>query len=70
MRTVPLATSAVATLKAWRSNRLPVGPVFPVNIGTIDQSWQEARAEAGLDDVRFHTFDTAPRVISRYQVHR
>ena len=53
-RTVPLAASAVATLKAWRANRLPVGPVFAVNIGTIDQSWQEARAGAGLDDVRFH----------------
>jgi len=28
-RTVPLATSAIATLKAWRADRLPVGAVFP-----------------------------------------
>jgi len=28
-RTVPLAATAVATLKAWRKARLPIGAVFP-----------------------------------------
>jgi integrase len=53
-RTVPLASTAVATLKTWRSKRLPVGAVFPVPQSTIDKAWQAARNAAGLPDVRFH----------------
>ena len=53
-RTVPLAQTAVDVLKAWRKGRLRVGAVFPVNMGTLDVSWQAARDAAGLHDVRFH----------------
>jgi hypothetical protein len=52
----PSANSAARCLsgryvESVACNRLPVGPVFPVNIETIDQSWQEARAGAGLSRV-------------------
>lgn len=53
-RTVPLAQTAVDTLKKWRSGRLPVGAVFPIPAATLDKAWQEARAEAQLVDCRFH----------------
>jgi integrase len=53
-RTVPLAPSAVATLKQWRTGRLRVGPVFPFGLALIDNAWQDARDRAGLNDVRFH----------------
>jgi integrase len=53
-RTVPLAETAVATIKDWRADKLPVGRVFPLATGTIDLAWREARARARLDDVRFH----------------
>jgi integrase len=53
-RTVPLAPMAVDALKAWRANRLRVGPVFPLLLGTVDFAWRAARASVGLDDVRFH----------------
>ncbi len=53
-RTVPLAETAVATIKEWRCDKLPTGKVFPLATGTIDLAWQEAMARARLDDVRFH----------------
>ncbi len=53
-RTVPLAETAIATIKDWRGDKLPVGAVFPMSAGAIDRAWQAARAAAGLDDVRFH----------------
>lgn len=53
-RTVPLAPSAVAVLKAWKTNRLRVGPVFPISPNVMDKAWQSARADAGLPDFRFH----------------
>lgn len=53
-RTVPLAAAAVSTLRTWRSGRLPVGAVFPINQFTLDDEWQAARDRAGLHDVRFH----------------
>jgi integrase len=53
-RTVPLAETAVATIKEWRGDKLPTGKVFSLATGTIDLAWQEARARARLDDVRFH----------------
>lgn len=53
-RTVPLAPVAVDTLKAWRTDRLPVGPVFPDRPGTVQKAWEAARDAAGLHDFRFH----------------
>lgn len=53
-RTVPLAQSAVAVLRTWRTGRLPVGAVFPLPSSTLDKAWQAARAEAKLDQFRFH----------------
>jgi integrase len=53
-RTVPLAASAVAVLKAWRGDLQPMGAVFPYSPNVIDKAWQEAREAAGLPDVRFH----------------
>ena len=53
-RTVPLAQTAVATLKAWKAGKLPVGLVFPININLLDKAWQAARAEAAIEDIRFH----------------
>jgi integrase len=53
-RTVPLAASAVITLKTWKADRLAVGAVFPYSANVIDKAWQEARKAAGLPDVRFH----------------
>jgi integrase len=53
-RTVPLAATAVATLKEWKANRLPVGSVFPESPNVIDKAWQAARIEAGLPEFRFH----------------
>jgi integrase len=53
-RTVPLAPTAVAVLKAWKKGRLPTGLVFPMTIDGIDKPWREAREAAGLGDFRFH----------------
>ena len=53
-RTVPLAQTAVESLKAWGRDRIKVGAVFPDLPGTIQKSWEAARAEAGLEDFRFH----------------
>lgn len=53
-RTVPLAPTAVTTLRAWRSGRVPAGAVFPVKVSVVEAAWRAARAEAGLPDVRFH----------------
>lgn len=53
-RTVPLAASAIGTLKAWKADRLPVGSVFPKIQWAIDPAWRKARSEANLEDVRFH----------------
>ena len=53
-RTVPLAKTAVATLKAWRSGRVPVGAVFPYSVNVIDKAWQAARAKSGIENMRFH----------------
>jgi len=53
-RTVPLAATAVETLKAWGKDRLPVGPVFPDLPGTMQKAWEAARVEAKLTDFRFH----------------
>lgn len=53
-RTVPLASPAVAALKAWGKGRLRVGPVFPYTKNQIDKPWQAARDAAGLPDFRFH----------------
>jgi len=53
-RTVPLAQTAVDTLTAWRKQRLPAGPVFPIPAATLDNAWQDARTRAELEDVRFH----------------
>jgi integrase len=53
-RTVPLADPAIAVLKEWKANRLPVGAVFPNVQWEIDPAWRAARDEAGLPDVRFH----------------
>jgi integrase len=53
-RTVPLAAHAVAALKDMRKGRLPVGPVIPYSITTIDKAWQAARDSVGLHDFRFH----------------
>jgi integrase len=53
-RTVPLAASAVATLKAWKKGRLTVGAVFPYPMSMLDISWRAARDAAKLADVRFH----------------
>ena len=53
-RTVPLAAPAVAVLRELRKGRLPVGPVVPCSVTTIDKAWQAARADAGLRDFRFH----------------
>lgn len=53
-RTVPLATTAVDSLAAWGKDRLKVGGVFPDQPGTIQKAWEAARAEAKLEDFRFH----------------
>jgi integrase len=53
-RTVPLAPSAVALLKAWKKGRPAVGPVFPFVIDGMEKPWREARDAAGLHDFRFH----------------
>ena len=46
--------TAVATLQEWGKGRLRVGVVFPESPDVIDKAWRAARAEAGLNDVRFH----------------
>jgi integrase len=51
---VSLAATAVATLRAWRSGRLPVGAVFPCNVSALVSAWQTALDAAGLHEVRFH----------------
>ncbi len=53
-RTVPLAATAVAALKAWKSNRLPVGSVFAIEESALDHAWRLARDAASLHDFRFH----------------
>jgi integrase len=53
-RTVPLAPSAVATLKTWGKGRLKTGPVFPHTKDQVDKPWRDARDAAGLQDFRFH----------------
>jgi len=53
-RTVPLAPTAVATLRAWRSGRVPAGVVFPFKVSALEDAWHVARDAAGLGDVRFH----------------
>jgi integrase len=53
-RTVPLAQTAVDTLKRWKDGRLPVGAVFPDMAGPLDKAWREARDAAGLQGFRFH----------------
>lgn len=53
-RTVPLAATAITTIKDWRADKLPVGAVFQLATGTIDLAWREARTRARLEDVRFH----------------
>lgn len=53
-RTVPLATTAVTVLTAWKKGRLAVGPVFPYTKDTINKPWRAARDAAGLHDFRFH----------------
>jgi integrase len=53
-RTVPLAQTAVATLKAWRRSRIPTGPVFPAEDHHIEIAWRSARAAAGVPNFRFH----------------
>jgi integrase len=44
----------VEVLKAWKRARLPVGSVFALTVDGVDKPWRLARAEAGLDDFRFH----------------
>jgi integrase len=53
-RTVPLAGTAVETLKSWKKDRIPKGTVFPYPASTIDKAWQDARTNAKLGDFRFH----------------
>lgn len=53
-RTVPLAQTAVETLRTWGAGTDKVGAVFPGPLGRIDKAWEAARAEAGLEDFRFH----------------
>lgn len=53
-RTVPLAPPAVVVLTEWGKDRLPVAAVFPELPGTLQKAWEAARAEAKLEDFRFH----------------
>ncbi len=53
-RTVPLASTAVAALAGWGGQADMAGPVFPDLPGTMQKAWEAARAEAGLEDFRFH----------------
>jgi integrase len=53
-RTVPLAASAVVTLKARKKGRLTLGAVFPYPMSMLDISWRASRGAAKLPDVRFH----------------
>lgn len=53
-RTVPLAQSAVAVLRDWGRDRLKVGTVFPDQVGTLQNAWNAAREQAGIQDFRFH----------------
>jgi integrase len=53
-RTVPLAPTAIATIRAWRHGRLPLGDVFPKAESPLDVSFRIARDRAGLGDFRFH----------------
>jgi len=53
-RAVPLAEPAVAALRAWRKDRLRVGVVFPAPVHRVEEAWQQAKATAGLHDLRFH----------------
>jgi integrase len=55
-RTVPLSSSAEATLTQWASGRIAwqQGRVFQISKTELDKSWRVARDSAGLHDVRFH----------------
>lgn len=53
-RTVPLAQTAVAVLKAWKKGRVAAGVVFPFVIDGMEKPWREARDAAGLEGFRFH----------------
>lgn len=44
----------LASLRAWRKDRLPVGPVFAAPVPRIEGAWKAARDAAGLSDVRSH----------------
>jgi integrase len=53
-RTVPLAPTAIATLRDWSKGRLRVGNVFPDAVHLVDIAFRAAREKARLGDFRFH----------------